>query len=135
MPEIPDLTQYIMTGTRYLLPLLALWVLLRCVRSMLRERYEPETWAYLVDLNGERHPVYHWECIVGRAGSADVVLQAQSVSRMHASLQRDGGGYWTVSDLRSKGGTYVNGKPAGLLTPVRDGDVLDFAARSWCSRP
>ena len=127
MPEIPDLTQYIMTGTRYLLPLLALWVLLRCVRSMLRERYEPETWAYLVDLNGERHPVYHWECIVGRAGSADVVLQAQSVSRMHASLQRDGGGYWTVSDLRSKGGTYVNGKPAGLLTPVRDGDVLDFA--------
>ena len=127
MPEIPDLTQYIMTGTRYLLPLLALWVLLRCVRSMLRERYEPETWAYLVDLNGERHPVYHWECIVGRAGSADVVLQAQSVSRMHASLQRDGGGYWTVSDLRSKGGTYVTGKPAGLLTPVRDGDVLDFA--------
>ena len=40
MPEIPDLTSYIMTGTKYLLPILALWILLRCIRSMLRERYE-----------------------------------------------------------------------------------------------
>ena len=127
MPDIPELTSYIMLGTKYLLPLLALWVLSRCVRSMLRERYEPETWAYLVDLNGERHPVNHWECIVGRAGSCDVVLDTPSVSRVHASLQRDGGGYWTVSDLRSRGGTFVNGEEAGVLDPVRDGDVLDFA--------
>lgn len=127
MPEIPDLTEYIMTGTRYLLPLLALWVLARCLRSMLRERYEPETWAYLVDLNGERHPVNHWECIIGRSGSADVVLDSPSVSRVHASLQRDGDGYWTVSDIRSKGGTFVNGEEADVLDPVYDGDVLDFA--------
>ena len=130
MPELPDLsgyTGYIVAGVRYLLPLLMLWVLARCVRSMLRERYEPETWAYLVDLNGERHSVNHWECIVGRSGSCDVVLDAPSVSRVHASLQRDGNGYWTVSDLRSKGGTFVNGGEADLLDPVRDGDVLDFA--------
>ena len=130
MPELPDLsgyTEYMVTGVRYLLPLLMLWVLARCVRSMLRERYEPETWAYLVDLNGERHSVNHWECIVGRSGSCDVVLDAPSVSRVHASLQRDGNGYWTVSDLRSKGGTFVNGGEADLLDPVRDGDVLDFA--------
>ena len=130
MPELPDLsgyTGYIVAGIRYLLPLLMLWVLARCVRSMLRERYEPETWAYLVDLNGERHSVNHWECIVGRSGSCDVVLDAPSVSRVHASLQRDGNGYWTVSDLRSKGGTFVNGGEADLLDPVRDGDVLDFA--------
>ena len=127
MPEIPDLTEYIMTGTRYLLPLLALWVLARCLRSMLRERYAPETWAYLVDLNGERHPVNHWECIIGRSGSADVVLDSPSVSRVHASLQRDGDGYWTVSDIRSKGGTFVNGEEADVLDPVYDGDVLDFA--------
>ena len=127
MPEIPDLTEYIMTGTRYLLPLLALWVLARCLRSMLRERYEPETWAYLVDLNGERHPVNHWECIIGRSGSADVVLDSPSVSRVHASLQRDGDGYWTVSDIRSKGGTFVNGEEADVLDPVYDGDVLEFA--------
>lgn len=127
MPDVTELVGYVIGATRYLLPLLALWILARCLRSMLRERYEPETWAYLVDLNGERHPVYHWECIIGRSRSADVVLDAPSVSRIHASLQRDGAGYWTVSDLRSHGGTFVNGNEADLLDPVRDGDVLDFA--------
>ena len=105
MPDISELIGYIIGGTRYLMPLLALWVLLRCVRSMLRERYEPETWAYLVDLNGERHPVNHWESVVGRSRSADVVLDSPSVSRVHASLQRDGAGNWTESVLRSAGGT------------------------------
>ena len=127
MPDVTELVGYVIGATRYLLPLLALWILARCLRSMLRERYEPETWAYLVDLNGERHPVYHWECIIGRSRSADVVLDAPSVSRIHASLQRDGAGYWTVSDLRSHGGTFVNGNEADLLDPVHDGDVLDFA--------
>ena len=127
MPEPAELVGYVIAGTRYLLPLLMLWVLARCLRSMLRERYEPETWAYLVDANGLRTPVNHWECIIGRSRSCDVVLSSQSVSRVHASLQRDGSGYWTVSDLRSRGGTFVNGDEAELLYPVRDGDVLDFA--------
>ena len=82
MPDISELIGYIIGATRYLMPLLALWVVARCVRSMLRERYEPETWAYLVDLNGERHPVNHWECIIGRSRSADVELDSPSVSRV-----------------------------------------------------
>ena len=45
MENLPDMTGYIMQGSKYILPALALWVLLRCLRSMLRERYEPETWA------------------------------------------------------------------------------------------
>ena len=59
MENLPDMSIYIMQGTKYILPLLALWILLRCVRSMLRGRYEPETWAYIVDLNGTEHPVNH----------------------------------------------------------------------------
>ena len=127
MPDVTELVGYVIGATRYLLPLLALWVIARCMRSMLRERYEPETWAYLVDLNGERHPVNHWECIIGRSGSCDVVLDAPSVSRVHASLQRDGKGYWSISDLRSRGGTFINGEEADLLDGVADGDVLEFA--------
>ena len=127
MENLPDMSIYIMQGTKYILPLLALWILLRCVRSMLRGRYEPETWAYIVDLNGTEHPVNHWECIVGRARSADIVLTDPTVSRMHASLQRDGDGDWTLTDLRSKGGTFVNGEEAGSWEDVGDGDEIDFA--------
>ena len=54
-----------MTGTKYLLPILALWILLRCIRSMLREKYEPETWAWLLDEDGAALPVSHWESIIG----------------------------------------------------------------------
>lgn len=32
----------ILTAARWANPVLALWLLLRCVRSMLSERYEPE---------------------------------------------------------------------------------------------
>ena len=126
LPEIPDLTEYIMTGTKYLLPILALWILLRCIRSMLREKYEPETWAYLLDEDGAALPVCHWESIIGRAPSSDVVIDMPGVSKLHASLQRDGDGDWTLSDLRSREGTYVNGDEIDILEPVEDGDTLEF---------
>lgn len=115
-----------MTGTKYLLPILALWILLRCIRSMLREKYEPETWAYLLDEDGAALPVAHWESIIGRAASSDVVLDMPGVSKLHASLQRDGDGYWTLSDLRSREGTYINGDEIDILEPVEDGDTVEF---------
>ena len=126
LPEIPDLTSYIMTGTKYLLPILALWILLRCIRSMLRERYEPETWAWLLDEDGAALPVCHWESIIGRAPSSDIVLDMPGVSKLHASLQRDGDGDWTLSDLRSREGTYINGDEIDILEPVEDGDTIEF---------
>ena len=126
LPEIPDLTSYIMTGTKYLLPILALWILLRCIRSMLRERYEPETWAWLLDEDGAALPVCHWESIIGRAPSSDIVLDMPGVSKLHASLQRDGDGDWTLSDLRSREGTYINGDEIDILEPVEDGDTVEF---------
>ena len=126
MPDIPDLTAYIMTGTKYLLPILALWILLRCIRSMLRERYEPETWAWLLDEDGAALPVSHWESIIGRSPSSDIVIDMPSVSKLHASLQRDGDGDWTLSDLRSREGTYINGDEIDILEPVEDGDTVEF---------
>ena len=48
---------------------LAVMILLRCARSMLRERYEPEVWAYLETADGQREPLRHWECVLGRAAA------------------------------------------------------------------
>ena len=126
MPDIPDLTAYIMTGTKYLLPILALWILLRCIRSMLREKYEPETWAWLLDEDGAALPVSHWESIIGRSPSSDIVIDMPSVSKLHASLQRAGDGDWTLSALRSREGTYINGDEIDILEPVGDGDTVEF---------
>ena len=110
--------------SRYIAPLLALFVVVRCVRSMLRERYEPETWAYLY-LPGEiMVPLRHWECIVGRARSTDACIEHPSIDKLHACLIRDADGGWTAYNL-GRSETQVNGQtvpPGGL--PIADADVL-----------
>ena len=110
--------------SRFAAPVLAVLILIRCVRSMLRERYEPETWAYLY-LPGEvMVPLRHWECIIGRAKSTDACIQHESIDKLHACLIRSADGTWTAYNL-GKGETQVNGEsvPAGGL-PILDADVL-----------
>ena len=47
--------------------------------------------------------------VVGRHALCDVVLDDITVSRHHAEVERSGGKY-TIADLRSLNGTYVNGE-------------------------
>ena len=75
-----DFFTYTMTGSKGVLLLLSVAILLRCLRSMLREKYDPETWAYL-RYGRERFPVQHWEVIIGRAPDADVCIPLREVAR------------------------------------------------------
>ena len=67
-----------LTTTKLLLILLSLAILFRCLRSMLREKYEPEVWAYIRS-GKETLPVTHWENIIGRSRSADVQVDKPGV--------------------------------------------------------
>lgn len=115
--------------SRYLLAVLALHILYRCVRSMLRERYEPEVWAYFLFPDGRRAPVRSWENTVGRSRFSDVVIPEPTVSRSHAALIRGGDGLWTLYDLGSRGGVAVNGEAVARSAPLRDGDSLSLAGQ------
>ena len=86
----------------------------------------PEVWAYLTLPNGAEEPLTHWENILGRGKSSDVVLNYPVVSRQHAALIRAEDDVWTVHDLDSKGGVRVNGKPVQGSAPVAFGDVLSL---------
>ena len=131
-----DLTILILNISRWILPLLVIWLLLRCVRSMLHERYEPELWADLVLADGTMLPVRHWECTIGRARSCDIVLPSDTVDRTHAVLVRSDRGQWTLYDLDSDGGT-ANGALSddGHGLSVKAGDTLFFADVSAVFRP
>ena len=109
---------------RFLFPVLAILILLRAVRSLLRLPTTPETWAQLSLPNGAPIPLTHWENILGRGGSADVRLNFPSVSRQHAAICRDSEGNWTVYDLGSKGGTAVNGEAVTASAPLKLGDTV-----------
>jgi pSer/pThr/pTyr-binding forkhead associated (FHA) protein len=52
---------------------------------------------------------YEGFIFVGRAVTSDVVLEYESVSKSHAAFQREGE-TWFVKDVRSRNGTYVDGR-------------------------
>lgn len=109
---------------RFLFPVLALLILLRAIRALLRVPHTPETWGQLNLPNGAPIPLTHWENIIGRGKSADVFLNYPSISRQHAALCRGDDDIWTLYDLGSKGGTRINGESVADSAPVRLGDTI-----------
>ena len=120
----PQVGAWFTTVTRFLFPILALLILVGAIRSLLTVPHVPEVWAYLSLPNGSSAPLTHWENVLGRAASADVVLEYPTLSRQHAALIRDRDDTWTVYDLDSKGGVTVNGLPVDGEAMVSYGDVL-----------
>ena len=119
---------------RYILPLAALLILWRCGRSLLAFRREPEVWAWLASPSGDRISVTHWESLVGRAKSCDVVLDYPTISRRHAVLTRYDDGSWSVSDIGSKGGIRVNGADTAMCA-VGFGDVISLGGVNFTLVP
>lgn len=72
---------------------------------------------YELDLVGTR-------VTVGREDGAGLVIEHESVSRVHARFDADGDSL-TLTDLKSGNGTWVNGERV-LSKPVGAGDVIRF---------
>lgn len=89
--------------------------------------------AYLVTLYapGDRHyrpadrvKIGPTEASVGRETGNTVDFSAPTVSKFHARISPENGA-WTLSDLRSRNGTWVNGEPIHAQT-LRSGDTVRF---------
>ena len=63
---------------------------------------------------------------VGRGDGCPILLDSRSVSRLHALIQRRDGGDYSVVDLGSLNGSFVNGARVGFPVVLRDGDSLTF---------
>jgi diguanylate cyclase (GGDEF)-like protein len=87
------------------------------------DRREP---ACVVVVNGDQLGVEalvgEVPLLIGRVDDCDLVLRNTSVSRRHCRIFRDGNGY-TVEDLGSTNGCFVNGEPIRSFA-LRDGDRL-----------
>ena len=71
---------------RFMFPALAVLILYRAVRSLLKIPHTPEIWGQLSLPNGTPIQLTHWENIIGRSVAADVRLNYPSISRQHAAL-------------------------------------------------
>ena len=99
---------------RFVFPVLAFIIVFRCAKSLLSFRKEPEIWAWLCLPDGTRLPVTHWENIIGRSKRSDLVIDVPTMSRSHAVLTRYDDGSWSISDVGSRGGVFVNGKRTNM---------------------
>ncbi len=80
------------------------------------------SWPVLMFPSGEQS-----RFTIGRDSGCDMVLPDPTVSRWHAGLRREPGG-WLLDDLGSTNGTLVNGWRVRAWVPVRDGDLVSFGA-------
>lgn len=117
------ITDVFCTVWRFVAPALALLVLWRCAKPLLRFRREPETWAWLVMPDGRQLPVTHWENIIGRGRGSDIVVDFPTVSRSHAVLTRYDDGSWSITDIGSRGAVTVNGESVEVCA-LNYGDVI-----------
>ena len=68
------------------------------------------------------------EVRLGRDADNDLVIDDATLSRVHLVLRRDAKGEWTAQDAGSRNGTKVDGAPARLPLPLRQGSVLEAGA-------
>ena len=114
------------TVLRFIFPVLALALLVRCAISLLRFRKEPEIWGHIAFEDGSRLPVTHWENIIGRTRRNDIQLNFDNIYKQHAVLTRYDDGSWTIGDVGGRGGISINGEPITGLTEIGYGDLIDL---------
>lgn len=79
--------------------------------------------------------IYSLECdeiLIGRHASADIRLQDMSVSRYHAMLNVTDG-KWTINDIGSKSGIFVNGTPVQHVR-LHENDIITLGNRQLIFR-
>lgn len=72
---------------------------------------------------GEVFQVDRDEMVVGRLPYCDIVLAQKNVSRQHTRIVRSGSAY-SVEDMNSTNGTFLNGKRVRQRTPLKDQDLI-----------
>ena len=119
---------------RLMAPLLVIILLFRCFKPLLTFRREPEIWAWLTMADGEKIPITHWENVIGRSKSSDIMVDVPTVSRNHAVLTRYDDGSWTITDAGSKTGTFVN-KRSTQIRALRGGETITIGGVDMILNP
>jgi pSer/pThr/pTyr-binding forkhead associated (FHA) protein len=68
--------------------------------------------------------------VIGRESDCHLAIPNQAVSNRHAQFRLQDG-QWSIEDLRSRNGTWVNGQRIRSRTPLSHNDeirILDFRA-------
>jgi len=82
---------------------------------------------FLNGYNAGKTVEFDGDILIGRGSLSDIPLRDSNISRRHAMLNGHGE-VWSVTDLESQNGTFVNGSRVEGATRLRDGDELGLGA-------
>lgn len=75
------------------------------------------------------YPITTDECTIGRSPLCQIVIQHNTVSRLHACIRREGVRY-VLQDTGSTNGTFVNGRRIQEPYPLVDHDLIGLAGEA-----
>jgi hypothetical protein len=80
----------------------------------------------LVDHKGQhRAAILPARVLIGRRSMNNLVIEDPAISRMHAWIDRQGNASY-LTDMRSRTGTRINGRPATQQQRLHDGDIIEI---------
>ena len=88
---------------------------------------EVKPYGFLVtqDETKARYPITRTTCRLGRSKNNEITLRDSSVSRRHAEIHRDQGDEFTLIDLNSLNGVFVNNEKIGRYK-LKEGDIVEI---------
>lgn len=125
-----EFVEFYTFAVRWIFPVLAAAILVRCILPLLRSSDSNRIWGFLEIKNAYRIPIMHWENSIGRSKLSDIVINLPFISRSHAVLSYAENG-WTITDLASKGGVQVNGQKIDGAGSVEIGDTISLATAEF----
>lgn len=88
---------------------------------------EVKPYAFLItqDETKASYPITRTTCRIGRSKNNEITLRDNSVSRRHAEIHRDQGDEFTLIDLNSLNGVFVNNEKIGRYK-LQEGDIMEI---------
>lgn len=122
------MAQSIIGIARYALPALAVLVMLLCFVALFRRRPPNLGQAKLIDpLTGKYYLLVNRETSIGRNKYSDILLEAPTVSRLHAVIVCAKKG-WYITNIRSESGVVINGQKIEKKAFLKSGDTIRLGA-------
>ena len=126
LSHFEEASEFYTLVVRWILPILAVMIFIRCILPLLQVGKRNKVWGYLRLPDGTQMPLKHWENSIGRSKLSDIVINLSFVSRSHAVLTFCDG-VWSIADLESKGGVKVNEAKIEKSGIVKYGDIISLA--------
>lgn len=121
-----NMLELVLSVSHYMLPLLAVVILLLCFLALFKRRQPPLGKARLVNTaNGDSFLLTTRETSIGRHKTCDIILNYPTVSRVQAVIVCSNKG-WYVTGIGA-GGVTVNGKKIEKKEFLKTGDRITLA--------